>query len=51
MKGAKWPEVSFAAHAVTSTSVAAAAAAAAAGAIIFPSFLPSLPEQNQTSNL
>ncbi len=49
MKGAKWPEVSFAAHAVTSTSVAAAAAAA--GAIIFPSFLPSLPEQNQTSNL
>ncbi len=50
MKGAKWPEVSFAAHAVTSTSVAAAAAAAA-GAIIFPSFLPSLPEQNQTSNL
>ncbi len=53
MKGAKWPELSFAAHALTSTSAAAAAAAAAvaAGAIIFPSFLPSLPEQNQTSNL
>jgi hypothetical protein len=48
VKGAKWPEESFAAHALTSTSVAAAAAA---GAIIFPSFLPSLPEQNQTSNL
>jgi hypothetical protein len=37
VKGDKWPEVSLAAHASTSTSVAAAAA----GAIIFLSFLPS----------
>jgi len=36
VKGDKWPEVSLAAHASTSTSVAAAA-----GAIIFLSFLPS----------
>jgi len=36
VKGDKWPEVSLAAHASTSSSVAAAA-----GAIIFLSFLPS----------
>jgi hypothetical protein len=48
VKGAKWPEVSFAAHALTCTSVAAAVAA---GAIIFLSFLPNLPKQNETSNL
>jgi len=42
VKGAKWPEESFAAHALTFT---------VAGAIIFLSFLPSLREQNQPSNL
>jgi hypothetical protein len=42
VKGAKWPEESFAAHALTSS---------VAGAIIFLSFLPSLREQNHASNL
>jgi hypothetical protein len=38
VKGAKWPEVSFAAHALTCTSVAVAAAAAVGAIISFPSF-------------